>query len=373
MTSHLERPRPPAGPAQTPGSRPPDAELPPGSEPEPASSRRSGPPSIVRATLVSTTDLDEAAGTFRRVYTDARFDLAPGVPFACGMEAVAFGPVRRVRGQWSAPLQLETPGLVDRYVLTVNRHGLSHGTQGDEAFEIVPGRRGALFSPGRSVRMRAETAVQGRSLVLDRALVERHFRTLTGRDVPGSLTFEGALRFEDGAGAALLEVVSLFHRELDRPDASPLWLLGLRDAVLTSVLVHVRHSATSLLEAPAPRAAQACVRRVEEFIAAHATEPITMADIVAAAGVPERSLRAAFQAHGRASPMELLRRHRFEHAQRRLEAPSPATTVARVVAELGLGHPGRFSAEYKRRFGETPSETLERGLANAGLPRRHTR
>lgn len=346
---------------------------PPIQERDPVSSRRSGPLSVVRATLVSTTDVEEAADAFRRTYADARFEVASGASFSAEMEAVVIGPVRRVLGRWHGPIHLESAGLVDKYVLTVNGQGVSYGIQGTSAFEIQPGCRGVLFSPGRAVRMHIQTALQACSLVFDRALLERHFRTLTGRDAPGAITFDGDLRFDGGAGTALHEVVSFFHREMDRPDPSSLWLAGLRDALLTSVLVHARHSASSLLEEPPPRAAQACVRRAEEFIAAHATEPITMADIVAAVDVPERSLRAAFRAYGRAPPMELLRRHRFDLARRRLEAPAPATTVARVVGDLGLGNPGRFSSEYRRRFGEAPSETLERGLAGAGLPRRRAR
>jgi transcriptional regulator GlxA family with amidase domain len=103
-------------------------------------------------------------------------------------------------------------------------------------------------------------------------------------------------------------------------------------------------------------------------MAAHAAEPITLTEIVAAAGVPERSLRAAFVACRGMPPMEFLRQRRFELAHRYLAEPSASTSVAGVVTALGFGHPGRFSVEYKRRFGASPSETLAVGRAAVGLP-----
>ena len=109
------------------------------------------------------------------------------------------------------------------------------------------------------------------------------------------------------------------------------------------------------------------MRRAEEYIAAHAGEPLTLADIVAAAGVPARSLRAAFAASRGMSPMEHLRHFRFDLARRMLLEPGPEVTVTGVVARLGLGGAGRFSVEYRKRFGESPSETLAAGRARAGL------
>lgn len=314
---------------------------------------------------------------FNRVYAEGRLEHDARTTFACDLDALIFGPVQRVTGRWSGKTSAAGPGADRRYILTVADAGGVTGTFGSSAFDVIPGRRGMLFSPGVAFRLRLQlqpqTTFDERSLVFDEGLIHGHLRTLVGRDAPEPLRFEGPLLLDDGPGTVLSSVLSVFHQELDRADASPLLLLALRDAVLTGLLVTTRHTATRLLEAPPLRVAQGCVRRAEEFIAAHASEAITIADIVAAAGVPERSLRAAFKACVGRAPMEVLRHHRVELARRHLAAPGPGTTVARVVSSLGLGNPGRFSIEYRKRFGEAPSETLERGLAIAGLPRRRPR
>jgi len=56
----------------------------------------------------------------------------------------------------------------------------------------------------------------------------------------------------------------------------------------------------------------------------------------------------------------VLRDIRFERARRRLLLGRPGTRVMDVAATSGFPHFGRFSIEYRRRYGETPSQTLKR-------------
>jgi AraC-like DNA-binding protein len=44
-----------------------------------------------------------------------------------------------------------------------------------------------------------------------------------------------------------------------------------------------------------------------------------------------------------------------------LVEPGPALTVADAATAAGIAHLGRFATEYRRRFGELPSQTLVRG------------
>ncbi|TKD12358.1 AraC family transcriptional regulator [Polyangium fumosum] len=324
---------------------------------------------IARAELVRTRDVGEAREVFSRVYAGATLEPMRDAPFACALEVVSFGATRVVKGDWTGGGQASLPDLGEHYVLSLSAGGVSAGDHAGEPFRVVPGRRGALFSPGRSCVLDVDAEFHGRTLVIDRGALDAHFTTLTGNALRGPICFEVSLDLEDGPGRTVHEVAELFRREIEQPWASPMLLTTLRGALFTSLLVHTRHNQSALLDAPLPRVAPACVRKAEEYMAAHAAEPITLADVVAAAGAPERSLRAAFVACRGMPPMDFLRRRRFELARGHLAEPSADTSVAGVVAALGLGHPGRFSIEYKVRFGESPSETLSAGRAAAGLPR----
>ena len=62
------------------------------------------------------------------------------------------------------------------------------------------------------------------------------------------------------------------------------------------------------------------------------------------------------------SPKQYLQIYRLNRVQRRLQhSQGNATTVAGEAKAWGFWHMGQFSRDYRRMFGELPSETLARG------------
>lgn len=102
------------------------------------------------------------------------------------------------------------------------------------------------------------------------------------------------------------------------------------------------------------------VKRAESFMEANADRPLCLEDIARAAGVPGRTLLNSFRQFRQTSPMRHLRDLRLDRARARLSRYEPGTTVASAAFETGFTHLGRFSQDYAARFGEKPSETLER-------------
>lgn len=102
------------------------------------------------------------------------------------------------------------------------------------------------------------------------------------------------------------------------------------------------------------------IQLAQAYIDAHLHEPITMVDVARAACVSLRTLQAAFREHRGDSPRVLLRQRRLERARALLASAAAGATVAKIAFDCGYSHLGRFSVEYRRRFGEHPSKTLRR-------------
>ncbi|MCY1145757.1 helix-turn-helix transcriptional regulator [Actinoplanes sp. Pm04-4] len=104
----------------------------------------------------------------------------------------------------------------------------------------------------------------------------------------------------------------------------------------------------------------AIVKRARAFIEAYADRPLDVADIAAASGVGTRAIQVAFRRHLGTTPMALLRRVRLEHVYRQLrEADSTqGVTVSATARQWGFAEMGRFAGEYRKVFGELPSQTL---------------
>jgi len=99
------------------------------------------------------------------------------------------------------------------------------------------------------------------------------------------------------------------------------------------------------------------VRRAVDYIEANLTAAVTLEDIVRAAGVSSRGLFRRFRRGTGLSPMAYLRNARFARVHDALRRAPVGERVADIAALWGFDHLGRFAGEYRRRFGETPSET----------------
>ncbi len=102
------------------------------------------------------------------------------------------------------------------------------------------------------------------------------------------------------------------------------------------------------------------VRRALEAMRANLERDWSVADLAAIACVSSRTLQRQFQIFLGKAPGAALRDLRFEHARRELLQGLPAAKVTDIALRCGFPHGGRFSIEYRRRSGATPSQTLKR-------------
>lgn len=123
---------------------------------------------------------------------------------------------------------------------------------------------------------------------------------------------------------------------------------------------------TSMLgEASSPpaasRAGSQSLRRAKEYIHAHLTVALTLPEIARHACVSPRTLEAAFRRNGDPPPLAYARDQRLisvHQAFRAAVAEGRCVNVTEVAMDHGFAHMGRFAAQYRERFGCSPSDTL---------------
>jgi AraC-like DNA-binding protein len=99
--------------------------------------------------------------------------------------------------------------------------------------------------------------------------------------------------------------------------------------------------------------------RFERVLASRSDRPLTMAELSAGVGVPERTLRMRCAEFLGMSPLAYARLRRLNLAHWTFQrADSRAASVARVARKFGFSELGRFAAAYRAIFGEAPSATL---------------
>jgi transcriptional regulator GlxA family with amidase domain len=112
---------------------------------------------------------------------------------------------------------------------------------------------------------------------------------------------------------------------------------------------------------PTSKDSRNLVDQAETLALAELGESLHISALCRALSVSERTLRTAFhRVHG-VSPCRCLRMMRLSRARRALLlADCQLVTVTEIATGFGFVELGRFSVEYRRLFGESPSETLRR-------------
>lgn len=212
-----------------------------------------------------------------------------------------------------------------------------------------PGSRGVTTDNSQRLTLRVNSQVLAGRL---EAMLERRLST--------PLLFATPRDGQPGAKGTLKRLALLMASELADPGS--LLAQGKSTAVFQELVMHtllhgVPHSYSDQLAGKTRTVAPRSVRRAEAFMHEHLAQPITVAEIAAAAGCSPRSLAAGFRSFRDRTVMTSLRDLRLDAARASLAGNHAAVTVGGVARRFGFSNPGRFTALYRARFGETPRET----------------
>ncbi len=98
--------------------------------------------------------------------------------------------------------------------------------------------------------------------------------------------------------------------------------------------------------------------RVAEYMREHLEQPLTALDLCAEFDASDRMLRRAFHEAFGFGPMAYFRITRLHAARASLRAARGGDeTVAQIARRWGFHRLGSFASEYRRHFGELPSQT----------------
>jgi AraC-like DNA-binding protein len=225
----------------------------------------------------------------------------------------------------------------------------------------VGGQSAAVVSSGNPVvvdYLTDDCAIE--TLVFEQAAVEAELARMLGAPLTRPLQFDSQLSLS--VATPWSRALSLLHSELTDPDglaAVPAMSTRLGHLMMAGLLVSQPHNYSEDLAKPKAVLASKPIRKALEFIEDRPAEIETVADIASMVGLSVRALDDGFRRFVGTPPMAYLRNLRITRAHEELMAADPFTTTATAVArKWGFGHYGRFAADYRRRFGHKPSETL---------------
>ncbi len=253
------------------------------------------------------------------------------------------------------------PGAGDRsgcYLLLVELGGqVGKNTCGASA--VVSSKAIGSKDEKRAAGVGRNDATQGVCLKLQRKTLESRLVTLTRVPLGPPLVFESQLFLSAEASAPVDDCLRSLLEGLKSGDG-PETIASLEEALLTSLLTYCRHNYSLRFREVTRTGPSRHVKLAEDYILNNAEKRISMKDLERVTAVSARSIHLAFRRFRGYSPKALLQAVRLDRAHKSLLAADPSDQVMTIAASCGFAHLGRFSAAYKKRFGELPSQTLTR-------------
>lgn len=174
------------------------------------------------------------------------------------------------------------------------------------------------------------------------------------------------MRLDTREGADFLRAVIDFHEVLERTTVGGEYARKLSADLLCARLLGAVDNAVSrsldVWQSPqgfsAPRG-DLLARRFETAAEAAAEQGVSVVDIAQQLGVPLRTLQEHVRIATGSTPTAILREARLRKARALLLDGDPTRiTITSIAERSGFTHLGRFASDYRKRYGETPTETL---------------
>ena len=315
--------------------------------------------------LVCIKDLDCIRNAVSNAVTTHRLDRLEPSRMDASFSATRVNKFRLLRLGYGAAVKIDAPAPAQRFHLVqVPLRGCAVVTSGREEIVSTPDTA-AMPDMRLPISMRWTADCEQIGFRVDDDDLMRHLRSLLGRPVLYPIRFEMALDLRGSPGRSWRAALDLLFGEAQRVGGlldHPLLSSQLECVLLTGLLLAQRNNYSAALHAEQVPAAPRPIRMALERIESHPEHPLTTERLAADAGVGVRALQQGFHDLVGCSPMAYLRDVRLKRVREALADADPRSgaSVTDIALDWGFMHLGRFSLEYRRRFGESPSQTLRR-------------
>jgi AraC-like DNA-binding protein len=274
------------------------------------------------------------------------------------------GPIAVNSMQYGAGVVVNAPPFGDLYLVQFTLAGRCELRQGRGCID-TPAGSVVIINPFQPFEKTWLPGTRQLIIRIDRRLVEREFQALTGSDDIQRIEFDPLPLDSMARAGTLAHLARMLCDDLKSAPSGlehPLVRDRIASALVSTLLVSMPHNRQRALEAAATSIAPFFVRRAEQFVEENARRAIDLQGLAKVAGVSARALQMGFRRFRNTTPMTHLRAVRLELARTELaRAERNGGSVAAIAHRCGFWHLGRFAADYKARFNESPSQTLLRG------------
>jgi AraC-like DNA-binding protein len=311
--------------------------------------------------VMRTRDVEAARGTLRDTYGATHFDLrGRSSRFQAQANFVKLDNLALSYCHYNEQVHLSFPGA------SFVRQQICIGGSGRTAFgnhriDVDKTNWSAVIPAGADMRFEYLPTFRQVVVWIEMAVLEKALTSILGT-TRYEMSFNSQCDVRSPALQSLRRSVAFIMSELEicGDQSSPVALAEMQDMAVARFLYSHQpdliQSVGNRLQSPSGKQ----MRLLEDYLIAHWNEPITVDRLAQVANVGARSIFRYFKTTRGCSPLEFVKILRLEHARTALQSPRQVTTVSAEALRCGFNNMGHFAKDYRKRFGELPSQTLAR-------------
>lgn len=312
--------------------------------------------------LLHSTDVELARASVAKQYCD--HDLIPG-PFRDTFDACH----NHAEGQslslnymrYGCDVTINPGELTDFYLVQIPLVGTAKVRNGRKTVEATQ-RTGTVLNPTRDTHMIWYGGCEKLLLQIDATALHQTAERLLGQSLSHPIVFDPEVRLESPAlknwERKFQAAVAVADQKGAFGDIQHKHQALFEEDLIAGFLMAQPSTIHHILTQAQPNVSSPQISRARAYILENLTEPITVAQIAAAAGCSIRSLQLSFQQSFGCTPIGFVQRQRLNHAHMLAQSQPKDTLVSGIAYEAGFFHLGRFSIAYRKEFGCSPRETL---------------
>lgn len=233
--------------------------------------------------------------------------------------------------------------------------------------ELIVGRQhylsdqasGIIVSPNERQSLTLSDDCQKLQVVISGSSMHQALEELLQRRAEVSLVFDRCMDTRNPAVAGWWRSVQHWHEELQMGGLfnEPLFHKELEKTLIKGLILAQPNNYSENIRRSADENIPGYLIRARDYLQKNAKNALTLNELETESGVSRFKLFEGFNKYFNATPMAYLKSYRLYAARQDILASRGIRSISDIALEWGFNHLGRFSADYKSKFGESPSHT----------------
>jgi AraC-like DNA-binding protein len=327
---------------------------------------RGVPTALADHEVFRTDDRDEASDLVSKVLGPTSLHVRGNDPaaFHASLHAIRLRDVSLAHLDFHVGIAIDVPSTGDHYTVHMPTTGQAVCKYNGTLIQVAT-YQGIIANPGTNLHLELGDDTPQIIVRIERDALERQLSRMLGRSIGAPVCFDPLFDLTTDEAVRWHGAIQLLSSEVMTNRSLIQQGLGggpIEDLIISSLLLVQQSNVRDDLARAARRLGRRSVRLSIDFIERNLSQPISLHDIAGNSHMSPRSIQQGFREELGTTPMAYVRERRLERVRAELAdaVPSDGVTVTDIAERWGFSHLGNFAVTYRKRFGESPSQTLRK-------------